>query len=40
VYEQGGGIEAEGEGERILSRLYIQHRARCGAQPHNPEITT
>lgn len=35
----GGEGEAEGEGARILSRLYAQRRARQGAQSH-PEIVT
>ena len=34
----GGG--AEGEGEKISSRLCIEHRARHRAQSHGPEITT
>ena len=32
-----GREEAEGEVES-LSRLYIEHRARCGAGSHDPEI--
>ena len=28
------------EGERISSRLCARHRAWCGAQSHDPEITT
>ena len=33
-----GGVE--GEIERILSRLHIQHRAQCWAQSQDSEIMT
>ena len=37
---RGGQGGAEGEGERILSRLHAQYRAQFGAQSHDPEIMT
>ena len=32
--------EAEGERERISSRLCAEHRVQCGARSHDPEIMT
>ena len=36
------GAEGEGEsgGERISSRLLLEHGAQSGAQSHDPEIMT
>jgi len=38
--ERVGGRGKGREGERILSRLHAQSRARHGAQSQNPDIMT
>ena len=40
VREQVSEGGAGGEGERLLSRLYTQCGAHCGALSHNHEIMT